>query len=660
MTRKLVVGNGNLFINYDDDLNIRDLYFPHVGMENHVDGNRCRFGIWVDGKFSWLMNGWGERSLKYLEDSMVTDAWARNNDLGIELRVNDGVHYSKNIFLRKVVVKNLRGGEREVRLFFGQDFRLYGMNVGDTACYDPAVGSIVHYKKKRYFLINGRAGKEGIYQYSTGWAGFAGAEGTWRDAEDGVLSNNPIAQGSVDSTVSFRIRVPAWGEREVYYWIAAGMDFMEVKRLNEEVLRSDPAKLLREIDTYHKAWLSAGTKMQGLNFKDLPEKVVRMFKRSLLIIRAHIDGDGAVIAANDSDVTQFNRDHYSYMWPRDGALVAYALDKAGYSVETRKFFEFCSRIMTKRGFFLHKYNPDGTFASSWHPWIGSDGKPQLPIQEDGTAFIVFSLWHHYYQFKDIEFVKTLYEPLVKKAVDFMIRYRHPELKLPLPSYDLWEERIGTFTFTSSAVYAGIAAAWNFANLFGDYELAESYKKAALEVRDGVWNLLYDEGLGRFVRGINVDAQGKIIKDPTIDSSLYSVFYFCALPADDPRIEGTMKAIERRLWCKTKVGGVARYENDHYRKISWDVENVPGNPWFICTLWLAEWYVARAKELKDLRRAVEVLEWVTDHAAESGILGEQLNPYTSEPISVSPLAWSHATFVIAVLEYLEKYKGLESG
>ncbi|MBI4344785.1 MAG: glycoside hydrolase family 15 protein, partial [Euryarchaeota archaeon] len=514
MPRKLVVGNGNLFINYDDDLNIRDLYFPHVGMENHVDGNRCRFGIWVDGKFSWLMNGWGERSLKYREDSMVTDAWARNNDLGIELRVSDGVHYSKNIFLRKVVVKNLRGGEREVRLFFGQDFRLYGMNVGDTACYDPVVHSIIHYKKKRYFLINGRSGKEGIYQYSTGWAGFAGAEGTWRDAEDGVLSNNPIAQGSVDSTVSLRATVPKDGRAIIYYWIAAGRNFREVDRLNRYVLEHGPGKLIDETEIYHRSWVEK----QELNFDKLPEKVVNLFKRSLLIIRTQIDNSGGVVAANDSDILRFNRDTYSYVWPRDGAFVTYGLVKAGYIEVANRFFEFCTRGQTKRGFLLHKYNPNGTFASSWLPWLGSDGKSQLPIQEDETALVVYALWHHYDLFRNIEFAKMHYEGLVKRAAAFMVEYRHPRLGLPLPSYDLWEERRGILTFTSAAVYAGLLAAARFAELFGDPDDASKYRGAAEEVRKGIIEHLYDEKEKRFLRMVNIGDDGAFVKDSTVDSS----------------------------------------------------------------------------------------------------------------------------------------------
>jgi GH15 family glucan-1,4-alpha-glucosidase len=107
------------------------------------------------------------------------------------------------------------------------------------------------------------------------------------------------------------------------------------------------------------------------------------------VIRTQIDHDGAVIAANDSDVLQFGRDTYSYMWPRDGALTAAALDLAGYGELSRCFFDFCGRVISDQGYFLHKYNPDGSLGSSWHPWY-SDGQQQLPIQEDETALVLWA------------------------------------------------------------------------------------------------------------------------------------------------------------------------------------------------------------------------------------------------------------------------------
>jgi len=87
--------------------------------------------------------------------------------------------------------------------------------------------------------------------------------------------------------------------------------------------------------------------------------------------------------------------------------------------------------------------------------------------------------------------------------------------------------------------------------------------------------------------------------------------------------------------------------------------VPGNPWFICTLWLADYYIRRAQTPAELKMALPIFEWTAGHALESGVLAEQVNPYTNEPISVSPLTWSHATVVSTSIKYLEKLEQLQN-
>ena len=203
----------------------------------------------------------------------------------------------------------------------------------------------------------------------------------------------------------------------------------------------------------------------------------------------------------------FNRDTYSYMWPRDGALAAYALDLAGYFDVTRTFFHFCLKIIAKDGYFLHKYTPTGSLASSWHPWQ-QDHKSQLPIQEDETALVLWALWKHYERYKDIEFISPFYYPLIKRAADFMMIYRDSATKLPLPSYDLWEERQGVLTFTVSATYGGLVAAANFAEAFGDIELAKEYREGARLMREGMDKYLYLEKEKRFARWSNSKATAR--------------------------------------------------------------------------------------------------------------------------------------------------------
>ncbi len=103
------------------------------------------------------------------------------------------------------------------------------------------------------------------------------------------------------------------------------------------------------------------------------------------------------------------------------------------------------------------------------------------------------------------------------------------------------------------------------------------------------------------------------------------------------------------------GSVARYQGDRFQAVEPASPAVPGNPWFICTLWLAQHRIARATTIEELRPARELLEWAAAHALPSGVLAEQLHPRSGPPLSVSPLAWSHAEYVIAYLNYLEKYQ-----
>jgi GH15 family glucan-1,4-alpha-glucosidase len=113
----------------------------------------------------------------------------------------------------------------------------------------------------------------------------------------------------------------------------------------------------------------------------------------------------------------------------------------------------------------------------------------------------------------------------------------------------------------------------------------------------------------------------------------------------------MKAVEDRL---SVSGGIARFENDGYMRTSADVA---GNAWFICTLWLAEYYIALAGNKEDLGKAVEILQQIAGQTLPSGVLSEQLDPATGEHASVSPLTWSHSTYVATVHSYLRKFRTL---
>ena len=668
MPRDLPIGNGALLINFDQTYQLRDLYWPHVGLENHTKGQVFRFGVWVEGRFKWLDDPGWTRRLCYQEETLVTQVQLSHPELELELVCHDAVDFHENLYVRRIDVNNETDRTREVRFFFHHDLHISSHEVGDTAYYEPERRAVCHYKGARWFLINGATpGKRpedatdsaagwhiGLQQWACGHKGVSGLQGTWRDAEDGVLSGNPIAQGSVDSTVAVHLTLPPQTTQTAYYWLAVGIDFEEVTRLNRSVRHRGPWHFLSRTASYWHLWLD----VHRPDFADLSAEISRLYLASLLILRTQIDNGGAIIAANDSDIASAVRDTYSYMWPRDGALVAQAMNQAGYLPITQAFFNFCREILSKEGYLLHKYNPDGTLASSWHPWV-RDGHKDLPIQEDETALVVWALWSHFEKWKDVEYIKPLYRSLIVRAADFMVGYRDKKTGLPLPSYDLWEERRGVLAFTTAAVWAGLTAAASFAQAFGEMKQGEQYLAAAAEIKAGVEAVLYRPERDRFIRMANQRPDGSWEFDETLDASMFGLWYFGMFGPDDPRIVRTMKAIRERLWIKTGVGGVARYENDYYHQQSQDVANVPGNPWFICTLWLAQWNIATATKRGDLKPAADVLTWCAKHGLPSGVLAEQVHPETHAPLSVSPLTWSHATFVATVQEYLAKWRTLSS-
>lgn len=654
MARDLPVGNGSLLVNFDRSYQIRDLYFPYVGMENHSAGHPFRFGVWVNGVFYWIDDSRWERSLLYERDTLVTRVTLHHPDLPVAIVCNDTVDFHENLFLRKLSVTSESSQPIEVRFFFHHDFHIYENDVGDTAYYEPQRKVLFHYKDLRWFLINGyrSASDHGLDQFATGQKEINNLQGTWRDAEDGVLGGNPIAQGSVDSTVALHLTLAPEDFGELYYWIAAGLRFDDVTRVNRLVIERGPQGFLDRTGHYWRLWC----RKEQNQTDELPEEVGQLFLRSLLILRTQIDSNGGIIAANDFDVTQFNRDTYSYVWPRDGALVANALIHAGYSVPSGQFLRFCSGLLTKEGYFLHKYNPDGSLASSWHPWYANN-QPQLPIQEDETGLVLWALWSYFEHFSEVEFIKPLYRDLIVRAANFLATYRDAQTGLPQPSWDLWEERRGVQSWTVAAVHAGLIAAARFANAFGELDLRDVYQQAASEIKAGADRYLWQEQAGRFVRMITPSGDGHVEVDWTIDSSVAGLFLFGMYPADDPRIQKTIESLRERLWVKTTIGGMARYENDYYHQVSNDLQNCAGNPWIICTLWLARWLIAKAATREDLAPAAELLTWVAKRALPSGVLAEQINPYTGEPLSVSPLTWSHGEVVQTVVEYLDKVSHL---
>ncbi|MEI8230242.1 MAG: glycoside hydrolase family 15 protein [Candidatus Peregrinibacteria bacterium] len=679
MPRSLVIGNGQVLATFDDRLMLRDLYFPYVGMEDHTGfGNVHRAGVYIEGKgLKWFSDPSWIIEPRYRQDSLVGDSILRNAELGLEIRAEDFVHPFYNVLMRHFILKTTDGQSKNVKMFFHHNLFIYGDKQKDTAFYEPYTNSVIHFRQTRYFLIGGvtsaptetAAGKVmgeyqsilgskerlkscGLSSFSIGKANYQGYEGTWRDAEDGQLSHTTIDQGSVDSTVGIHCAVVPGKETEVSLWVCMGRSLDEVVDLQQMVLEEGEERLKSNCHNYWKSWVQKSDQQFG----SLSQPLVDLYRRSLLTIRLHADNRGGILAAADADIMLFNRDTYTYVWPRDGAFVSLALDGAQYHEVTRRFFEFCCRVQTPDGYLLHKYNPDGSPGSSWHPWY-RDGEPQMPIQEDETALVIYALWKRFEKFQDFEFLQEMYERFVKKAGDFLVKFREEKTSLPLPSYDPWEEHRGVFSYTVATVVAGLQAAAQICQVLGHHTHSERFHTAADETKQAMLFHLFDEEHDRFVKFIRRKDGKTVEKNFTVDASVAAIWKLGVLPPTDPRIVSTMRQLKEQLTVHTPICGIARFVTDYYHAKTPITQDIPGNPWIITTLWDAEYGIALAKTPADLEPARRTLEWVAKYASVTGLLAEQLHPLTGAPLSVAPLTWSHATYVEAVQQFVAKEREL---
>ncbi len=650
MPKSLVLGNGNILLCFDAKGQLRDFYYHYVGLENHI-GHGCvhRIGVFVDGVFSWLEDESWKVSVDYSSETMGSEIKAQNRDLGLELVFYDVVDNELNIFIRHVLIKNLFSYQRQCKLFFHQQFRIYDTSRRDTGYFDPDKNVLIHYEGRRNFVIGGKIGNKSFDEYSVGNYGIEGKEGTWRDAEDGILEKNTIEHGAVDSVIAFSSILNIEDEKSVDYWITVGKTLDEAIDLHNYVIDKKPKHIQKHARNFWRAWVNK----PKTDFSAIDKSIINFYKKSLFVIRTHTGNKGEIIASGDSDMFQYGKDTYAYVWPRDGAFIAIALDRAGYWNNTRKFFEFCAKVISKKGYLYHKYRSDRSIGSSWHSWV-IDDKKRLAIQEDETALVLFALWDHFEASSGLEFIEEIYPKFIRKAGDFMFDYRDEKTGLTKPSFDIWEQDFCSSTFTNSAVFGGLSAAGKFAEILGKEKDAERYFLAAGEIKKAIIKNLYNKNTGFFDKGIE-KRKGKIIKDSRIDmSSFYGVFRFGVLPPNHRILKTCFEKVESDLTNKNNIGGVIRYVGDEFHRLG---EDDLSNPWFITTLWCAQYQIAVAKTKKELEKARYFLSWTMRYATKSGILSEQILAGSGRQISASPLIWSHAEFISTVLDYLEKEKSL---
>lgn len=638
MARSAILSNGTIAVGIDERGLVHDFYFPYVGLENLNNARLSphRIGVFVEGAFSWIDDPEWESTIILSDQAMVVLSEHTHKELKVSLRIKSFVDVDYNAFIRQIEIQNSSDQPREIRVFFHQVFQISHDGRSDTAMYVPDDHYILDYKGRSSLLIKAQfEDGEGFDQYAVGNFGIEGKEGTYKDAEDGELSMSAVEHAGVDSVIRLSRTIPANHYVTAFYWVAASSSQFAAKKTSDFLIAKGLANRYRVQVSHWQEWLRPAEK--SLVQLSGPYKTAVI--HSLFTIKAHMDKHGGIIASCDSSIYNYGRDYYSYVWPRDGAFTIWPFIKLGLFDEAKRFFLFCRDILAPGGYMMHKYQPDKAVGSTWHPLIHNNSR-EMAIQEDETALILIMLGEYLNYSRDAAFIRSVYDSMVRKMANFLVRYVDPQTGLPHASYDLWEEKFLTTQFSTSAVYKALHVAATLAEQMGQTNDHDVWLHTATQMRKQS-AAFFDPERKIIRKGFLLNADGSLTFDNTLDvSSLYGAFAFNFADSRES-IMSTARAIEEELLDKTPAGGAPRYENDKYFLVD---ENTKGNSWFVTTLWMAQFYM----RVGDGERARQYIDWTLRFTTPSGVLSEQIEPHTGAPISVTPLIWSHAELINTIL------------
>src|ERR1019366_7872252 len=118
-------------------------------------------------------------------------------------------------------------------------------------------------------------------QYSIGSYAIEGKEGTYKDAEDGELSNNPVEHGGVDSVLRFPCSLSGTASTQIDYCIIAADSQYTAEKIHHQFRSEGLEHRLETTREYWREWLSTATN----TLHAVDKKYLDIAKKSLMVIK---------------------------------------------------------------------------------------------------------------------------------------------------------------------------------------------------------------------------------------------------------------------------------------------------------------------------------------------------------------------------------------
>jgi GH15 family glucan-1,4-alpha-glucosidase len=387
----------------------------------------------------------------------------------------------------------------------------------------------------------------------------------------------------------------------------------------------DPARALADTETFWHDW-SAKCRPAG----PWSDAVVR----SMITLKAltYMPTGGMVAAPTTSLPEQLGGERnwdYRYCWLRDATLVLLVAMHAGYFEEAQAWREWLLRAVAG--------SPDQLqimYGIAGERRLTEWTAPWLPGYENAAPVRIGNAAHNQLQLDVFGEIMDVHHQARRSGLSSnesgwaaqLAFLDHLKRIWRDPDEGIWEVRGARRHFTHSKVMAWVAfdRTIKSAETFGLEGPLDEWRKSREAICEEVCEKGFDKELGSFVQSFG---------SKELDASLLLIPCVGFLPVSDPRVKGTVAAIERRL---LRDGFVMRYDTGEV-----DDGLPPGEGAFLaCSFWLVDVYMLQER-VADAERLFRRLIGLCN---DVGLLSEEYDPRTKRFIGNFPQAFSHMALV----------------